>query len=98
MPDAASARSCAWIPSTQLYGFDLEPRFVEFGYDLFRDRDLFQATLLAGDVLAEPGSKGCGGLDTLVGEMDVVFASSFLHLWDWADMEAVAKRLVAFTR
>jgi len=86
------------IPSTQLYGFDLKPRFIEFGYDLFRDRDLFQATLLVGDVLAEPGSKGSGGLDTLVGEMDVVFASSFLHLWDWADMKVVAKRLVAFTR
>jgi len=86
------------IPSTQLSGFDLEPRFIDFGYDLFRDRNRFKATLLAGDVLAEPGSLESGGLDGLVGKMDVVFASSFLHLWDWTDMKAVAKRLVAFTR
>ncbi len=87
----------AGIPSTQLHGFDFEPRFLDFGFDLFRDRDRFKATLLTGDVLAAPGGMACGGLDTLVGKMDVVFASSFLHLWDWADMKAVAKRLVAFT-
>lgn len=87
----------AGIPAPQLHGFDFEPRFLDFGYDLFRDRDRFRATLLTGDVLAAPGSAGSGNLDTLVGKMDVVFASSFLHLWDWADIKAVATRLVAFT-
>ena len=88
----------AGIPSDQLYGFDLEPRFYECGYELFRDRETLQATFVSGDVLAKPNSGESGGLDTLVGQMDVVFANSFLHVWDWEDMIEATKRLVSFTK
>ena len=42
------------VPSSQLYGFDLEPEFIELGYQIFRDRDKLQATFVSGDILAEP--------------------------------------------
>ena len=88
----------AGIPSSQLYGFDLEQRFTDLGYELFQDRDRLQATFLSGDVLAEPGSKESGQLDELLGKIDIVLASSFLHVWDWDDMLVAIKRLVSFTK
>ena len=86
------------IPATQLYGFDLEPRFTNFGYELFRDRGSLNATFLSGDITAAPESSGAGDLDSLVGRMDIVFASSFLHVWDWDDMMHATKRLVSFLK
>lgn len=88
----------AGVPSKQLYGFDIEPEYFEYGYELFCDRDTLQATFVAGDVLAEPGAEKSGGLDGLVERMDVVFANSFLHVWDWDEMLVATKRLVSFTK
>ena len=88
----------AGIPSTQLYGFDIEPKFFEYGYDLFRDRKTLQAIFVPGDIIAESNSKEGSELDNLVGQMDVVFANSFLHVWDWHDMIVATKRLVSFTK
>ena len=56
---------------------------MELGYQLFRDRDKLQATFVSGDVLAPSASPEGAELITLEGKMDVVFASSFLHVWDW---------------
>lgn len=86
------------VPSTQLYGFDLEPDFIELGYQLFRDRDKLQATFVSGDVLAGPTTPGGQEFIKLKGQMDIVFASSFLHVWDWEDMIKAAKCLVFMTR
>ena len=85
------------MPSSQLYGFDLESRFIDIGYELFQDRDKLHATFLSGDILATPHTKESGQLDLLCGKIDVVFASSFLHIWDWDDMLTATKRLVSFT-
>ena len=81
-----------------MYGLDLEQRFIEMGYDLFQDRDKLHAKLLSGDLLAEPGSVGSGELDILFENMDIVFASSLLHFWDWDHMLLAAIRLVSFTK
>lgn len=42
----------AGIPSKHLYGFDLEQRFTDFGYEPFQNPDTFKATFLSGDVFA----------------------------------------------
>lgn len=39
------------VPSSQLYGFDLEMDSIGLGYQLFCDRDKLRATFVAGDVL-----------------------------------------------
>lgn len=86
------------IPSSQLYGFDLEADFIDLGYQLFRDHDKLQATFVSGDVLAGPNAPEGQELSKLQGQIDVVFASSFLHVWDWDDMIKAAKCLISMTR
>jgi hypothetical protein len=41
------------IPAKQLYSFDLEPAFIDLGYELFRDKEKLCATMLSGDLLAD---------------------------------------------
>ena len=84
------------IPSTQLYGFDLEPAFIDIGYELFCDRDKLQAHLLSGDVLAT-ASEG-EELAAVEAKMDIVHAASLLHSWGWDDMITAMKRLISLTR
>lgn len=86
------------IPSEQLYGFDLVDDFVDLGYELFRDRDRFKATFAKGDILALPDSDKGKDLNKLVGPMDVIFCSSFLHCFDWDDMVNAVKRIISFSR
>ncbi|KAL2045828.1 hypothetical protein ABVK25_012033 [Lepraria finkii] len=86
------------IPANQLYGCDLEPGFVEIGYELFRDKGRFGAHMLSGDLLADPKAPEAEQLKLLERSMDVVHVASVLHSWGWDDMICVAKRLVGFTR
>ena len=81
-----------------MYGFDLEQRYIEMGYELFQDTDKLHARFVAGDFLAEPRTTKSGDLETLVDKADIVFASSLLHFWDWDDMLVATARLVSFTK
>ena len=85
------------IPGIQLYGFDLEPSFIDLGYELFRDKAKLGATMLSGDVLAAPAAPEAKDLTSLEGKMDIVHAASLLHCWGWDEMIMAAKRLVSFT-
>ncbi|KAL9094201.1 MAG: hypothetical protein Q9165_003616 [Trypethelium subeluteriae] len=88
----------AGIPSSQLYGFDLEMGFIDLGFELFRDRTSLQAHFFDGDLLASPSTLARGNLDLLHEQADIIFASSLLHVWDLDDMMAAAKQLVSFTK
>ena len=88
----------AGVSSSHMYGVDLEPRFIEMGYDLFQDSDKLKTKFGHGDLLAEPGTAESGDLDILSKKIDIVFASSLLHFWDWEDMLLAATRLVSFTK
>lgn len=66
------------LPSERLYGTDLQPRFLELGYELFRDRDwMKEGIFVAGDMLQENDAN----LDVLTGKIDIIYASSFFHLF-----------------
>ncbi|KAJ7669459.1 hypothetical protein DFH06DRAFT_184831 [Mycena polygramma] len=94
-------RFLAWkehIPGAQLYGVDLEPAFIEFGYELFRDKDKLGATLLSGDLLAGPSAPASQELALIEGKMDVIHVASVLHVWAWDRMLQAAKRLVSLSR
>ena len=82
------------VPAAQLHGFDLEPTFIELGYELFRDKDTLGATMLAGDLFSAKSND----LAMLDASMDIVHAASVLHSWAWDDMIVAAKRLIAFTK
>ncbi|RAL12614.1 uncharacterized protein BO97DRAFT_389629 [Aspergillus homomorphus CBS 101889] len=88
------------IPSTQLYGCDLEKIFIDLGYQLFRDQDRFQATFAVGDLATADSKEYENGqiAQRLQGKISVVFASSLFHMWNYATQLRVATRLVRLCR
>lgn len=80
-------------PAENLYGSDLRPEFFALGYELFRDREKLASTFLVGDVF-DPSSE----LARLDGQLDVVHAASFLHLFCYEDQIRVCVRIVKLLR
>jgi hypothetical protein len=80
-------------PPENLYGSDLRMGFIDLGYDLFRDKDRLKSKFIAADVF-DPDSE----LKQLDGQIDVVHAGSFFHLFNLEDQERVAKRIVKLLR
>ncbi|KAI1131160.1 hypothetical protein F5Y10DRAFT_90858 [Nemania abortiva] len=95
------------VDSSRLYGTDIEPRFIDIGYDLFRDRRKFRGSFVVGDLLrpdnptsssSNSSSPGSEALDALDGKMTLIHATSFFHLFTWGDQVRAAVRLVRFLR
>ncbi|CAG8154189.1 unnamed protein product [Penicillium olsonii] len=87
------------IPSNQLYGCDIEQPFIDLGYQLFRDRGRLNATFAVGDLSSpdclDPASPI---FQKLAGKIDIAFASSLFHLWDYEQQLRVATHLVRLCR
>jgi hypothetical protein len=78
-------------PQQNMCGMDLRHEFIDLGYDLFLDRATLQSEMVGGvDVFDE----GNGALKKVEGQIDVVYTSSFFHLFDWDQQVTVAKRVV----
>ncbi|KAF2971611.1 hypothetical protein GQX73_g1979 [Xylaria multiplex] len=82
------------VDSSRLYGTDVEPRFLDIGFDLFRDRDKFQGGFVVGDLLQQ--NTGDERLDAFDGRMTFIHATSFFHLFTWDDQVRAATRMVRF--
>lgn len=81
-------------PVENVHGSDLLQAFLELGYDLFLDHDkLPRSTFFAADIFA-PTSP----LDELAGNVDMIHAASFFHLFGYEDSQTVAKKFVAILR
>ncbi|MCJ1306706.1 hypothetical protein MMC25_000349 [Agyrium rufum] len=76
-------------PGENLYACDLRPDFIDLGFDLFRDKDSLKAHFMTGNVFEEGGALG-----ELEGTIDVLYAASFFHLFNYEEEVAVAKRVV----
>ena len=87
------------IPGKQLFGCDLEQVFIDLGYRLFRDKDRLEATFATGDLTAED-TKFAGSqlMQIMSGKIDIIFASSLFHLWDYDTQVRAAIRLVQLCR
>ncbi|KAK8112943.1 hypothetical protein PG984_013469 [Apiospora sp. TS-2023a] len=70
-----------------LIGTDLEPAFLQLGYELFADRDRLEAAFVPGDVFAEDF------LGDYRGKVDIVYLGSFLHLFSEPQQRAVVRQL-----
>lgn len=70
---------------------DIDKDFISLGYELFQDRDRFQAQFVVGDALNSSPS-----LEPLDGQFDIIHASSFLHLFGWDEQVRIGARLVRF--
>ncbi|KAI1811047.1 hypothetical protein GGS20DRAFT_564880 [Poronia punctata] len=79
------------VDSARLYGTDIEPRLLDIGYDLFRDRGKFKGSFITGDFLRHDE---LDDLDALHGKMTFIHATSFFHLFTWAEQLRVATRMV----
>ncbi|KAE9378513.1 methyltransferase domain-containing protein [Stipitochalara longipes BDJ] len=80
-------------PSSHLWGADLRPEFFDLGYKLFQDKDTLQAKFMAADIF-DPSSP----LKDLEGKIDIIYAGSFLHLFNYEQQIAVCKRIVEILR
>ncbi|KAI9750327.1 MAG: hypothetical protein M4579_006512 [Chaenotheca gracillima] len=104
------ALAAAGVPVSQLHGAELEPAFIDLGFDLFRDRDRVPASrfVTPADIFAEsffdtpePGKDASGGRGVfapLLGKMDVIYAASFFHLFDWEGQLEIARRVIKLMR
>lgn len=87
------------VRGENLYGVDLRLQFLELGYELFRDKVSLRAHFLEGDVFEEDAeAEGGKELSTLDGKIDIIYAASFLHLFDWEEQVRVGMRMVRFMR
>lgn len=76
-------------PSENMYGSDLQQEFMDIGYDLFLDKSTLKSTFIAADIL-NPES----GLKQLEGQIDIIHAASFFHLFDWDESVTAMKQAV----
>ena len=86
------------IPPKQLFGFDLDPSFIDLGFQLFQDRKVLGNSFVQGDALSDVDDQEAQALAAFDGKIDIVFCSSFLHVWPWDKMLAAVRRLVRLTK
>ena len=72
-----------------LYGCDLRPEFFDLGYKLFRDKETLKSKFIAADIFHQSSD-----LTSLYGNIDIIYAGSFLHLFDYAKQVEVCKQIV----
>lgn len=71
----------------------MRAEFFELGYRLFLDRDTLKSKFIEADIT--DANSALSGLD---GEIDIIYAASFLHLFDYEGQVEVCKRLVKLLR
>lgn len=77
------------VDSSKCYGSDLRLDFLELGYKLFNDRETLKTKFIAADIF-DPNSP----LKELYGKVDIIDASSFFHLFTWAEQMQIARSVV----
>ena len=82
-------------PSTHLYATDIEQRFWDLSYDLYKDEATFGATFLPVDLVRATPSLLQSQLKE---KIDVVYASGLLHLWDWPSQLSAIRNMMCVTR
>lgn len=77
-----------------MIGVDSDSRFVKFGYDMFRDHNTLGARFVEGDILDPDDPE----LDSLQGQVTIIHAESFFHLFTKAEQGYLIKRLIGFIK
>ncbi|KAK5746880.1 hypothetical protein LTR17_000511 [Elasticomyces elasticus] len=81
------------VESSKCYGADLRLDFLELGYELFNDRDSLKSRFIAADIFDEDSP-----LKELYGQIDIIDASSFFHLFTLAEQKQVARSVIKLMR
>ncbi|KAF2222404.1 methyltransferase domain-containing protein [Elsinoe ampelina] len=77
------------VPSENTFGSDLKLDFMELGYEMFLDKDSLKTKFIDGDVFDDNSD-----LSQLHGNVDIIQASAFFHLFDREKQKKVAHRVV----
>ncbi|EUC31637.1 hypothetical protein COCCADRAFT_27694 [Bipolaris zeicola 26-R-13] len=77
------------VPSTNTYASDLKKTFWDLGYDMFLDKPTLKTQFLEADIFDADSQ-----LKQLNGNIDIINAAAFFHLFDWDDQFKAAKRVV----
>ncbi|KAF4633751.1 hypothetical protein G7Y89_g4373 [Cudoniella acicularis] len=82
----------AGIPSSNLYGSDLNSSYLTTSYALFNDAETFKGTLFPADIFSpELFTKEFKGWE---GMFRVIHAGLFLHLFSWEQQIEVCSRII----
>lgn len=74
-------------PAENVTGTELEPQFIDYGYELFNDREKLESKFVACDFFSETP-------DLKEHSFDIIQAASFFHLFTWDEnMEAMSKAI-----
>ncbi|KAI4156944.1 MAG: hypothetical protein L6R39_000896 [Caloplaca ligustica] len=79
--------------ANNLYACDLEPEFLDLGYDLFRDRETCGAHFFAVDLFAPNAD-----MRALEGKVDIIHAASFLHIFGWQEQVSICQLITRLLR
>lgn len=82
-------------PSENIYGAELRREFIDLGYDLFRDRDTLKSTFVIGDIFDDSAESWFHELE---GILDIIYAASIFHLFDWKEQVRMAERVVGLLK
>lgn len=85
----------AGIPSSQLYGADLNHKFLETSYSLFRDEGRFEGKLVAADIFAPNLLNEGGAMEGWNAKFTIVHAGLFLHLFNWEQQVDVCTTIIS---
>lgn len=80
-------------PAENLWGTDLEAGFIDLGYELFLDKDTLKAHFFAADAL-DPDS----GLNQLKGQISIIYAGFFFHLFTFDQGVEIVVRLIGILK
>jgi hypothetical protein len=72
-----------------MYASDLKKNFWDFGYDMFLDKSTLKTTFTEADIFDTDSQ-----LKQVNGQIDMVNAASFFHLFNWDDQVKAAKRTI----
>ncbi|PQE22354.1 methyltransferase domain-containing protein [Rutstroemia sp. NJR-2017a WRK4] len=78
--------------SENIVGVDTESRFIDLGYELFRDSGKLKAQFRVGDVFAPDF------LEEFWGKIDIIFIGSFLHLFSFEQQTVIVSQLLKLLR
>ena len=81
------------VPTQRMYATDIQRELWELGFEMFRDREKMHATFIQADVF-DP----CSNLARLDGQVDIILACQFLHLFNWEGQMTAMKRIARLSR
>ena len=92
-------------PASNVVGCDLRQEFINYGYDLYGDREQCKIRFFADDIFELPYPPAPSdtvseptGLVSLIGRLDHIYTGALFHLFDEATQYANALRLTTLLK